>query len=260
MRTKIKHALWRLQATARGALGKGPAYCLACRRASPAFLPYRKGSRGLSPILRDIGIVGSDLERFRCPNCGATDRERHLLAYLERLSLDLFHGKRILHFAPEVSLRHLILQHEPQEYIQADLFPTDSVVARMDLAAIPIDADYFDLVVANHVLEHVADDMLALREIHRVLRPGGHAILQTPFSPHLPATLEIAAIQTCDARRELYGQEDHVRLYGADIVTRIESSGLAACIHTHEDTLPGLDPIRHGVNASEPFFLFVKPD
>lgn len=260
MRTMVKHALWRLHASARGMRGKGPAYCLACRQTSPAFLPYRKGSRGLSPILRDIGIVGSDLDRFRCPYCGATDRERHLLAYLERLPLDLFRGRRILHFAPEASLRRYISEHEPREYVQADLFPADRAVVRMDLTALPVGSDYFDLVVVNHVLEHVADDMLALREIHRVLRPGGYAILQTPFSPRLAATLEIAAIRTREARMELYGQEDHVRLYGADIVTHFESSGLVARIRNHEDALPDIDPARFGVNASEPLFLFVKPE
>lgn len=259
MRTLAKHALWRLHAAGRGLRGLGPAYCIACNQKSAAFLPYRKGKRELSPILRDVRIVGSDLDRFRCPRCGATDRERHLIAYLENLPIDLFHDKRIMHFAPEASLGRLISQHRPRRYVQADLSPADATIIRMDLTAIPVDTGSVDLVVANHVLEHISDDRLALREIHRVLSPGGYAILQTPFSPGLPATLEIAAVRTRAARKELYGQEDHVRLYGADIITRFESCGLTARIRTHEDLLPSLDPARHGVNAAEPLFLFMKP-
>lgn len=259
LRSIAKHVIWWVRATTRGLRGKGRAYCLACRRTVPAFLPYRKGSRALPPVLQDLGIVGSDLDRFRCPHCGSTDRERHLLAYLESLSQDLFRNRRILHFAPELSISRLISQHEPKEYIQADLFPSNAQVVRMDLTAIPADPDYFDVVLANHVLEHVADDRQALREIHRVLRPGGYAILQTPFSPALPATLEIAAVQSPEARMQLYGQEDHVRLYGADIVARLESSGLTARIARHAEIIPDIDAARFGVNANEPFFLFVKP-
>lgn len=259
IRSIAKHAIWWLHATARRSRGKGPAYCLACRRTVPAFLPYRKGSCALPPVLRDLGIVGSDLDRFRCPRCGSTDRERHLLAYLKSLSQGLFRDKRVLHFAPELSISRLISQHGPKEYIQADLFPANAQVVRMDLTAIPAKTDYFDVVVANHVLEHVADDRKALREIHRVLRPSGHAILQTPFSPRLPATLEIAAVQSSEARMQLYGQEDHVRLYGADIVARFESSGLMARIGRHAEVIPNIDAALYGVNANEPFFLFVKP-
>lgn len=258
MKATVKHLTWLLHAAALGLHGNTPGYCLICRRNVPAFLPYRKGSRGLSPILRDVGLVGSDLDRFRCPRCGSTDRERHLIAYLDAQPFDLFHGKRVLHFAPEPHVRNFVTQRHPSEYILADLFPTLPSIVRMDLTALPTESDYFDVVIANHVMEHVADDSRALSEIQRTLRPGGHAILQTPFSPRLPATLEITAVRSPEARLQLYGQEDHVRLYGNDIITRFESSGLTSRTRTHQDTLSDLEPSRHGVNAFEPFFLYAK--
>jgi SAM-dependent methyltransferase len=258
MKATAKRLAWSMRAITRGIRGNGPAYCLVCKRNVPAFLPYRNGSRGLSPILRDMGIVGSDLDRFRCPSCGSTDRERHLIAYLGVYPVDLFRDAKILHFAPEQHVRDFVTQHQPCEYVLADLFPTDPSIMRMDLTALPTETNYFDLVIANHVLEHVADDALALSEIHRTMRPGGHAILQTPFSPRLSTTLEIAAVRSPDARLQLYGQEDHVRLYGADIVAKFEASGLIACIRKHQDALAGMDPHRYGVNADEPLFLFTK--
>lgn len=258
MKATAKRLMWSVHAMARSIRGKEPAYCLVCKRTVPAFLPYRNGSRGLSPILRDVGIVGSDLDRFRCPSCGSTDRERHLIAYLGAYPVDLFLDSKILHFAPEQHVRNFVTQHLPHEYIQADLFPVNSSIVQMDLTALPTETDYFDLVIANHVLEHVADDSLALSEIRRTLRPGGHAILQTPFSPRLSSTLEIPTVRSRDARLQLYGQEDHVRLYGADIVARFEASGLTSCVRKHQDSLAEIDPHRHGVNAAEPFFLFEK--
>lgn len=258
LKAAAKHLSWRLHAALRGFSVNSPAYCLVCKRDIPAFLPYRKGSRGLSPILRDLGLVGSDLDRFRCPRCGSTDRERHLVAYLGAHPIDLLSDKKILHFAPEAHVRELVVRHQPSEYVQADLFPTCPSILRMDLTALQTETDYFDLIIANHVLEHVADDALALSEIRRTLRPGGYAILQTPFSPCLPTTLEITAVRSPDARLQLYGQEDHVRLYGSDIITRFEASGLISCIQKHQDVLSEMEPSHYGVNADEPLFLFVK--
>lgn len=247
-----------LRAIGRGALGKGPAYCLVCRRSAPAFLPYRSGSHLLSPVLRDLGLVGSDLDRFRCPWCGSTDRERHLLAYLNRVCSVQFRQKKILHFAPEQSLRRHILGEAPLEYIQADLFPSEPDITEIDITAIPFGDGHFDVVIANHVLEHVDRDAKALQEISRVLKFGGHAILQTPFAALLPTTLEIAQVRSPEARQQLYGQEDHVRLYGADIIARFEANGLTAMVSNHTDVLADLDATRYGINESEPLLLFQK--
>ncbi|MGH8292944.1 MAG: class I SAM-dependent methyltransferase [Gammaproteobacteria bacterium] len=258
IRATAKHAVWVLLALWRSTRGAGPGYCLVGGHTVPAFLPYRAGVRSLSPILRDLDLVGSDLERFRCPLCGSTDRERHLLAYLQREQSVQFQGKRVLHFAPESAIRNWIVTHEPLEYIQADLLPFTPGVLKIDITEMPFESGYFDVVVANHVLEHVSRDSNALREISRVLKHGGHAIIQTPFAARLPATLEIDCIKSAPSRLALYGQEDHVRLYGVDLVQRIEANGLSSRMKNHSDLLADIDPIRHGVNPREPLFLFVK--
>ena len=99
----------------------------------------------------------------------------------------------------------------------------------MDILDMPLESESFDFVIANHVLEHVSDDLKALTEIRRVLRVGGYAILQTPYSSKLHHTWQDPGIADDAARLQAYGQEDHVRLFGRDIFARITSAGLASC-------------------------------
>ena len=127
------------------------------------------------------------------------------------------------------------------------------------MLSIQFDASTFDAVIANHVLEHVDDDARALSEIHRVLKPGGMAILQTPYSSRLHHTWQDAGIDTPEARLQAYGQEDHVRLFGRDIFERIVAAGFESDIRQHSELLSGVNPMVAGVNADEPFFLFRKP-
>jgi len=110
----------------------------------------------------------------------------------------------------------------------------------------------------NHVLEHVANDIKALAEIYRILKPGGHAILQTPFSSLLHTTWSDDGISNDVARLIAYGQNDHVRLYGKDIFERISNSGLTPKIQRHKTALPQFTPNIYGVNVNEPFFLFKR--
>jgi ubiquinone/menaquinone biosynthesis C-methylase UbiE len=120
----------------------------------------------------------------------------------------------------------------------------------------PFDDESFDFVVANHVLEHVNDDLRALSEIRRVLKTGGHAILQTPFCYKLHKTWQDTGIDNDYARLQAYGQKDHLRLFGRDIFERIVAAGFESCVQAHEDVLPEVNPLTAGINAREPFFLF----
>lgn len=205
-------------------------------------------------------MVGSDVDRFGCPWCGAHDRERHLLLYMQSMGLiDRVSGMDVLHFAPEAHLSRVIAHANPRSYRKGDLYPVVSDVERMDMQAICAETESFDLVIANHVLEHVSDDLVALHEIRRVLRRGGYAILQTPFSAKLHRTWSDPGIDSDDARLQAFGQEDHVRLFGRDIFERFASVGLVACGGSHDALLGGYDATKYGVNSREPFFLFRRP-
>lgn len=231
--------------------------CVLCGHRVGRFFPFRGGRAATPRLMVALDAIGSDVENFQCPRCGCHDRERHLLLYLRACGrFDTFSGKDILHFAPERRLSPLIAARAPSRYVKCDLFPASEDVLKVDMLRMPFEDAAFDVVIANHVLEHVDDDRLALSEVRRVLRPGGVAILQTPYSPKLRCTWDDPGIDTDAARLEAYGQADHVRLYGADIFERFCAAGFRAAIGTHSELLPDCDAAEAGVNAREPFFLF----
>jgi SAM-dependent methyltransferase len=256
-------ALAAAQRSARRVISRVPlgakCQCNMCGRRVQRFLPYRGGWADVPPLIRQLGVVGSDVDNYECPACGCHDRERHLLMYLKASGLlSTMKGARILHLAPERHLQRFIRDTAPIEYIQGDLYPAEPSVEKIDLQALPYPADYFDFILANHVLEHVQDDMQALGEIYRTLRFGGHAILQTPFSSILTHLSEDAGIRTDKARLHAYGQEDHYRLYGKDIVERFKTVGLLSLVKNHSEILVYTNSKISGVNPDEPFFLFKK--
>ena len=242
-----------------GWLPGGRRRCVMCGHAVWRFMPYMQGSAGTPGLMRVLNVVGSDPDQFECPRCGTHDRERHLLMYMEKTGLLAgMHDRSVLHFAPEKRLARRIASSSPARYVQCDLYPNSPDVQRVDMLEMQFEDQSFDLVIANHVLEHVSDDLKALAEISRVLKPEGYAILQTPYSAKLHRTWQDHGIDDDDARLQAYGQSDHVRLFGRDIFARFASSGLVSCVHQHDELLPDIDGTATGVNTGEPFFLFRK--
>lgn len=254
-----KNPLKLLRYALAGWLPGGRRQCVVCGHRVWRFMPYRAGSRSGPPLMRALHMVGSNPDQFECPRCGAHDRERHLLMYMRAdRTLPQLRGKSILHFAPEKRLSRFISAAAPSRYVRADLFPNSSDIERVDMLEMPFDDESFDCVIANHVLEHVSNVSRALSEIRRVLKPGGLAILQTPYSEKLHRTWEDAGIDTPLARLQAYGQEDHVRLFGCDIFEQITTAGFENEVRRHSELLADVDAAMTGVNRDEPFFLFRK--
>lgn len=253
---------WRVSRAQASQTGEGPNvsttlhYCVQCEGTPDAFTPYRDGI--VDPVSSVLEVVGSDVRNFACPLCWGFDRERHLLLYFDALGLwDRVSGNRVLHIAPERDFGRR-LRDAAGDYVAGDLNPDAPGVIHVDLTDTPFESDRFDVVVANHVLEHIPRDDLALAEIVRVLAPGGMAILQTPFSPRLATALENPSITEPDIRAALFGQEDHVRVYGLDLVQRISRCGLEVLVYSHVEVLPHIDASRFGVNAKEPLIVGAK--
>ena len=113
-----------------------------------------------------------------------------------------------------------------ENYITGDI-ESPLAKVKMDIHEIPFEDNSFDVVFCNHVLEHVNDDRKAVSEIKRVLKPGGWAILQIPFFHPIPEkTFEDITIKDPKKREELFGQDDHVRMFGKDYPNRLAESGL----------------------------------
>jgi hypothetical protein len=234
-------------------------FCVVCGQSSADFGPYRGGWAFAPALVREVGYVAGDYDDCYCTKCSSTDRERHLQLYLSALSiLDDLNGKRVIHFAPELHTRSLIKAANPQEYIMCDIAPKSADIRQMDLLNLDFPDDSVDLVIVNHVLEHVPDFEKALSEIRRVLKPEGMAIMQTPFCLGLQTTWEDDGIVTEAARYQAFGQEDHVRLFGMDLFERILQAGFSSRGGSHADLLPDVDAWRNGVDPREPFFLYSK--
>jgi SAM-dependent methyltransferase len=127
--------------------------------------------------------------------------------------------------APECGIAARLRQRRDIVYVTADL-RSDEVDVNLDVGRLPFVSAVFDAILCNHVLEHVPDDRSALRELRRVLRPGGWAILQVPVALALRQTLEDPSVTSASERLRRFGQEDHVRLYGPDYPDRIREAGL----------------------------------
>src|SRR5690348_8603271 len=194
-------------------------FCVYCMREVDAWLPYYIREADISPFLKRVKSIGSNVERFLCPHCSSFDRERHLRLFVDRLDiLKSVPGGSVLHMSPEVHFGAYVERRAPRSYIKGDLSPQTEGVLRVDLQCIPFPSASFDLLICNHVLEHVDDAAAAMREMHRVLKPGGRAICQTPYAARLSSTFTDPLLQSTEDRLFFYAQDDHVRLFGADIV------------------------------------------
>ena len=234
--------------------------CYICGKTFCRFTKYRGGSKNIPQFRKKLQMVGSDVDNFRCMYCGAHDRERHLFMYFDKLQLwERMKEAKILHFAPEKNLQYKISQLSPAIYVKGDLYPQGHDVQKIDATAIPYENNMFDFLMANHVLEHIPDYRKALLEFYRVLKPGGIAILQTPYSKLLKNNFEDEGINNDELRRYFYGQENHVRTFGEQqFLKSLEEVGFQLNIKKHTDFFDENDAYYYGVPMHEDLIMVEK--
>ena len=213
------------------------------------------------PVLKEKEVVGvGECPDGQCPICGALDRVRLLYLYLLHKT-DVFHKpQKILHVAPETRIGNRIRRVTGVDYLTADLNP-EGVMVKMDIMDIQYPDNSFDVIICNHVLEHVADDQKAMRELCRTLKPGGWAILQVPISLVLTKTYEDSSITTPVGREQAFGQGDHVRLYARDYRERLENAGFKVNIFQWATEIErfGARENKFGLNEKEDVYRAEKP-
>lgn len=193
-----------------------------------------------------------------CPRCRSMERQRLAWLFLER-ETEFFTGDlRVLHFAPEFWMRRCFSSMDNIEYVSADLrSPLASL--ETDITDIVCDSASFDAVICIHVLEHVEDDMKAMRELYRVIRPGGWVLVQVPLDAGRASTFEDPAAVSEKERLRLYGKEDHVRIYGLDIGERLEAAGFAVDVRAYGRELGQAVRERYGLRENHIVFLASRP-
>lgn len=217
--------------------------CPVCNTTFRKFLPYgRKPPR----------------ENALCPNCQSLERHRLLWLYLHERTAFFKERLKFLHIAPEICFLNRFRNQPNLNYVTADL---ESPLAeiKMDIHDMPFDENTFDVIMCNHVLEHVEDDIHAMREILRVLKPGGWAIMQVPFmGMNLEHTYQDDSIRTPSQRERVYGQRDHVRIYGKDYPDRLRSAGFQVEEDRYVEELGKEKIARYALPGDEIIYRAVK--
>jgi len=187
------------------------------------FLPYGYGTQRTNVL---------------SPSTLSLERHRLLWLYLNN-ETDFFTApKKVLHFAPEQAFYKLFRSQKNLDYTTTDLFsPLADVKA--DICDLPFEDNSYDVILCNHVLEHISDDIKAMQELYRVLKPGGMGIFQIPQDLNRATTFADDSITDQKERAKIFGQYDHVRIYGRDYFDKLRSIGFTVI---EEDYTKKLDP------------------
>ena len=177
----------------------------------------------------------------RCPKCDSLERHRLYYLYLKK---QIPEGKalKILHFAPERILTRLFRSYPNVEYLSADIDP-QKAMSREDITATSFADNSFDIIFCSHVLEHIEEDHKAMTELRRILKADGFAVLIVPIKDTfngrvIERTFEDFTIKSPAEREKVFGQADHVRIYGRDYKDRLEKAGFHVRIDKFTEMLP----------------------
>lgn len=213
--------------------------CPCCEKKLRKFIPY-----------------GNNINEI-CPICGSFARHRFLWLYLKD-ETDFFSlNLKVLHIAPERAFEKLFKSLSNIDYINADINSVLTMV-KMDITSIAYEDNLFDVILCVHVLEHIENEIKALGELYRVLKPGGWAIIQVPIDPMRQKTFSDPKIISPKEKARAYGRRDHVRLYGLDYQNRLKKAGFKVKVINYSDEL-GLEKIKkYGLTKSRNIYFCIK--
>ena len=229
----------------------------------PLIKLYFKGNQFTDPIdgssYRKFLSYGYQnlRENALCPGTPSLERHRLLWLYLTRKTNFLNQSLKVLHIAPEQVFYTKFKAIKDWEYTTTDLHsPLADIKA--DICALPFNNDQYDLIFCNHVLEHIPDDKKAMEELYRVLKKGGTLIAQVPLNEELDETFEDDTITDKKERTRIFGQYDHVRVYGKDYYTRLNTVGFESKGITFINTMSIEEIDRFGLPQKERIPVAVK--
>jgi len=213
--------------------------CFICGGHFRKFLPYRRR------------------KNVRCPRCNSFDRHGLLWMFLKNETNIFSDNLKILHFAPENIFQKIFKSMPNIDYIAVDI-NSSLVDIKADITNISFKSNSFDVILCVHVLEHVLKDQDAMRELFRVLKPGGWAIIQSPVNLKYEKTFEDQTILSPKDRERVFGQIDHVRIYGQDYKERLEKAGFTVKVDGFVRDL-GIDIIKkYGLLEDEDIYICIK--
>lgn len=185
--------------------------CPVCEKKFKRFLAYGYGEQNRPNVL--------------CPNDFTLERHRLMWLYLKEFS-NFFTAEKleVMHVAPEQCFLNDFKKQKNLNYVTSDL---ESPIADMhfDLHEIPLEDNKYDVIFCNHVMEHVDDYHQCMKELYRIMKPGGWGIMQVPVDYSREETYEDPSITDPKEREKHFWQYDHVRLFGKDYPKKLEAAG-----------------------------------
>jgi len=230
--------------------------CNCCGASYSRFVTDHPAAENANALKVNAVVAGYG-DNILCPACLSTARERLIIALLN----DQFKvvGKKILHFSPEKNIYRFIKANN--EVITADIEPLfyksiDSNIKNEDATHLSYADNSFDVVIGNHIMEHIPNDIKAMSEIYRVLKPGGRAILQVPYSTLPAATIEEPGINDAQKQSTLFGQKDHVRIYQLqNYLNRLQNCGFTVALIEYKDLAAFY---KNAIQVNESFISILK--
>ena len=222
----------------------------------PLIRLYLKGNQYTDPIdgksFRKFIPYGYNRVRKNAlsPSTYSLERHRMLWLYLKN-ETNVFSKKiKLLHFAPEAAFHGIFKKSNNISYDTIDL---NSPLAKIkaDICNLPLEDNTYDFILCNHVLEHINDDIKAMSELYRVLKKGGIGIFQIPIDINRDKTFEDSSIKDPKERNKMFGQYDHVRIYGMDYYDRLRSVGFSVEQIKYADNLTKDEIKKYCLNSNE---------
>ena len=225
---------------------------------------YYRGDRFTDPIngksYRSFLPYGYVKIRPNALSPGTLSLERHRLIwlYLQRETSFFSLDAAVLHMAPEKALMTRLSKLKYLTYTTCDL-ESPLAEVKADICDLPFPDASFDWILCNHVLEHIPNDTKAMQELYRVLKPGGKALLQVPLNTALEETFEDDSIVDKAARTKVFGQYDHVRVYGKDYFEKLRQTGFEVNEIQYGKSLTEAERVRFSVTKDEYIPLCLRP-
>lgn len=224
--------------------------------ARPIIAAFLKGNQFTDPIdnksFKTFLPYGYDNQRNNVLSPSTLSLERHRLLWLYlKNETDFFtENLKVLHFAPEQAFYKRFRKLKTLDYTTTDLnSPLADVKA--DICNLPFDDNSYDVILCNHVLEHIPNDTKAMQEMYRIMKPGGWGIFQIPQDLSRETTFEDDSITDKKERAKIFGQYDHVRIYGLDYFDKLKSIGFNVEAIDYTTTLTEADVDKYRLAKGE---------
>lgn len=216
-------------------------YCPVCEKSFNQFLSGPDESR----------------KNSKCPGCGSLERHRLLWLYLkDKIQIEK-QNVSLLNIAPDYAIQSRLKRLKNINYLSIDL-DSDLAMEKQDLTRLSFTDNSFDAILCYHVLEHVEDDKKAMKELFRVLKPAGWAIIQTPIEKNREKTFEDFSITSPEERKKVFGQSDHVRIYGLDYIDRLKNAGFVVKVDNYINQLDDDEINKYLLDRDEDLYFCTK--